>query len=72
MNPENKCLRCGNIDLQPGRLQSTGKIWFSPDNAKFFTMQTGDVALHANICMACGTVHLIGDVKKTKSLTDRE
>ena len=69
MATDKKCLRCGSTDLQPGRIQSTGKIWFTPDNAKFFTFKTSDVTVRANICLDCGTVELVGDVHKAQSLT---
>jgi hypothetical protein len=68
MTTEKKCLRCGNTELQPGRLQSTGRIWFTPDNLKFFTLMTSDVPVRAYICLDGGTVELVGDVHKAQSL----
>ena len=69
MATDKKCLRCGGTQLQPGRIQSTGKVWFKPDNAKFFTFNTSDVEVRANICLDCGTVELVGDTHKAQSLT---
>jgi hypothetical protein len=69
MPTEKKCLRCGSTNLQPGRLQATGRVSFTPDNARFFTLQTSDVPVRADICLDCGTVELVGDVQKAQSLT---
>jgi len=66
-----KCLRCGGERLEPGALQSTGKIYFRPANSSFWSFRTADVPVEANICLDCGTVELIGDVKKAEALVGR-
>jgi len=66
-----KCLRCGGERLEPGAIQSTGKIYFRPANSSFWSFRTADVPVEANICLDCGTVELIGDIKKAESLVGR-
>jgi hypothetical protein len=68
---EPACSRCGGTQLEPGAIQATGRLYFRPANAKFLTFRTGDIAIHANVCIACGHVDLVADVKKLSSLTER-
>ena len=68
MPTDRKCLRCGGTQLEPGRIQSRGKVWFKPDNAKFFTFNTSDVQVRAALCLDCGTVDLVGDIEKAQAL----
>jgi predicted nucleic-acid-binding Zn-ribbon protein len=71
MATEKKCLRCGGASLEPGAIRSTGHIYFRPENAKFFTFQFADVPVRANMCVDCGTIELVGDVRKAQSLTGK-
>jgi predicted nucleic-acid-binding Zn-ribbon protein len=43
MKEEMTCLRCGSNNIKPGALQSTGKIYAHPDNAKLETYLTTGV-----------------------------
>jgi len=43
MREEMTCLRCGSTNIKPGALQSTGKIYARPDNAKLETYLTTGV-----------------------------
>ena len=63
------CLRCGGTNLEPGTLQSAGRIAFRPENALAFPRQSGVVLIRANICLDCGTLDLVGDAFKAQSLT---
>ena len=65
------CLRCGGTNLEPGAVESTGRIYFRPENSRFMTLSTANVPLKANICVDCGTIEFIGDVGKTRKLTRR-
>ncbi len=65
---EQKCLRCGSSNFQPGVIQSTGSIFFVPDNTKFLSALSSDVSLKTRICMDCGTLDLTGDTKKVAAL----
>jgi hypothetical protein len=69
MPTEKKCLRCGGTQLQPGKIKSTGKIWFKPEKTKFLTLKTSNVDMHASLCLDCGTIDLAGDPGKAKALT---
>lgn len=66
-----KCPSCQSENLEPGEIQSTGKIYFKPANTKFLTLKTSNVQVKANICLDCGNIMLIGDIEKTKDLTSR-
>lgn len=63
------CLHCGSAKCEPGRLQSTGRIHFIPDNTKFLKMKTSNVHVDAYMCADCGIVQLVGDTEKTAELT---
>jgi predicted nucleic-acid-binding Zn-ribbon protein len=67
-----KCLRCGGENLTPGKVQSSGRMCFYPENTKFMTLKTSDVPVGANLCLDCGFIEFIGDVKKAKDLTSQK
>ena len=66
---EKKCLRCGGFNLEPGALQSTGRLTFTPENSLALPRQNSQVLVRASICLDCGTLDLVGDAFKTQSLT---
>jgi hypothetical protein len=66
-----KCLRCGGTRLEPGAIQSTGRIYFRPTNSSFWTFGTANVRVKSNMCLDCGTVELVGDIKKAGALAGR-
>jgi len=69
MNEEKKCLRCGGTNLQPSDLQSTGKIYSRPKDAKLVTVLTTGVPVSALICLNCGHVELVVDTERVRSIT---
>lgn len=69
MNEEKKCLRCGGTNLQPSDLQSTGKIYSRPKDAKLVTVLTTGVPVNALICLDCGHVELVVDTERVRSIT---
>ena len=71
MNNETKCLRCGSTDLGTGWVQSTGKVSFRPDDAKFLTYRFADIKVGSRMCYDCGNIELVGDVKKARSLVKK-
>jgi len=71
MNGEKKCLRCGSTNLQPSDLQSTGKIYSRPKDAKLVTVLTTGVPISSLVCLDCGHVELLVDAKKAKSITKK-
>lgn len=68
MNIEKKCLRCGGTNVKPSELQSTGKIYSRPEDAKFTTIFTTGTPVSGLICFDCGHVELLVDVNKAKAL----
>ena len=71
MNSERKCPSCSSTNLEPGSVQSTGRVHFRPENTKFFTLGTNEVAVAANVCMECGNVMLVADLRKAAKLLDK-
>lgn len=69
MNEEKKCLRCGGTNLQPSDLQSTGKIYSRPKDAKLVTVLTTGVPVSALICLNCGHLELVVDTERVRSIT---
>jgi hypothetical protein len=57
--------------LGTGWVQSTGKVCFRPDDAKFLTHRFADVKVGSRMCYACGSIELIGDVKKARALVKK-
>ncbi|MHC4170800.1 MAG: hypothetical protein ACYSWQ_28005 [Planctomycetota bacterium] len=63
-----KCASCGSEDLEPGRIQSTGRVYFRPKNARFLSLKSADIEIDGNICTECGFIMLFGDKGKVKAL----
>ena len=68
MSEERKCLKCGGTNVKPGAIESTGKIYARPNDAKLDTFLTTGALVNVNICFDCGYIELIGDTDKLKSL----
>ena len=68
MTEEMKCLRCGGTNLKPCDVQSTGKVYSCPRDAKLMTLLTTGVPISNLTCFDCGHVELLVDVDKAKSL----
>ena len=68
MSEEVKCIRCGSTSFSTGWVQSTGKMYFRPDKAKFFSPRTSDLGVSGRMCMECGFLELVGDLEKAKSV----
>jgi hypothetical protein len=64
-----KCGRCGADMVDGGALYSAVRVSFRPQDAKFMTLQTGDVMTKAIMCRGCGLVEIVGDVSKLRRLT---
>ena len=63
------CVRCGGEMSDFGALYSAVRLTFRPQDAKFMTLQTGDVMTKAVMCRGCGLVEILGDVNKLRRLT---
>jgi len=68
MSQENRCLKCGGTNVKPGVLQSTGKIYARPNNAKLDTLLTTGALVNANICFDCGNVEMVVEPDKLKQI----
>lgn len=69
MDNEMKCMRCGGTNVIPSELQSTGKIYSRPKNAKLLTVLTTGAPVSALTCLDCGHLELMVDTEKAKALT---
>lgn len=69
MTVNKTCLRCGYSSLEPGRVQSTGLLYFRPTNPRIMTVRTADIPLQANMCLSCGTIDFRGEVNKARKLS---
>jgi len=63
------CYRCGGETASVGALFSAVRTSFRPMDAKFLTLETGDVMTKATMCRSCGVIEIIGDVNKLRRLT---
>ncbi len=63
-----KCIRCGSTQLSSGWVQSTGKMYFRPDSVKFLAPKTADLSVNGRMCLECGSIELVGDLKKARSM----
>jgi predicted nucleic-acid-binding Zn-ribbon protein len=63
-----RCLWCESERLEDGKLEGTGRIYFKPQNARFFVMTTSEVDLRARVCVDCGYIDLYADTAKLKKL----
>jgi predicted nucleic-acid-binding Zn-ribbon protein len=68
MNEENNCLRCGSTNVKPGALESTGKIYARPKDAKLETLLKTGVLVNVNICFDCGHVEMVVVTNELKSV----
>jgi len=68
MSIEQKCPACDSTLLEPGSIQSTGRIYFRPENTRFLTLGTNDIPVVANLCANCGHIMLVGDLRKANKL----
>lgn len=62
------CGKCGGGQVAAGALYSAVRMAFRPNDAKFLTLQTGDVMTKAMMCRDCGTVEIVGDIMKLRRL----
>jgi hypothetical protein len=53
----------------PGALYAAVRISFRPQDARFMTLETGEVMTKALMCRVCGLVEIVGDVNKLRRLT---
>lgn len=66
-----RCLRCGGERMEPGGLHTIGGLSFRPTNSTFWTLQP-NVAIQAFLCLDCGHLELVGDVKRAEALVGQD
>jgi predicted nucleic-acid-binding Zn-ribbon protein len=71
MDEKRKCLRCGSTNTKPSNLQSTGKIYIRPKDAKLSAVLRTGVPVDAIVCLDCGHIELITDPAKAKNLVKK-
>ena len=69
MSEEKTCLRCGGSNLKSGAVQSTGKVYFRPDDYKSVALFTTGVLIDALVCFECGHLELVVNADKASSLS---
>ncbi len=52
-----------------GAIYAAVRLSFRPQDAKFMTLETGEVMTKAIMCRDCGFIELVGDVNKLRRLT---
>jgi hypothetical protein len=65
MTQNPRCPVCGSDRVEPGRLESTGRVHFRPDHARFLKAETTNVEVFGLLCMQCGNLTLLKDGKST-------
>ena len=67
-----RCAVCGNSEFVPGRLRSTGRVYFQPEKTRFLVVGDSFVGTEALACTACGHVQMFADTEKLASLVPEE
>ena len=63
------CAHCGGELTAAGALYSALRLTFRPENAKFLTLESGEVMTKGLMCGECGVIEIVGDVNKLRRLT---
>jgi len=63
-----RCVACGHSHLIPGKIQSTGNVYFKPAKTRFFALMESFVGMEARVCPRCGYVQLFTDTGKLDRL----
>ena len=66
-----QCIRCGNPNLVPTELQSTGRLYARPMGSKPVTIFTSGVVIDGITCLECGHLELRVSPKKATSLVSK-
>jgi Domain of unknown function (DUF6487) len=69
MEPVRMCGRCGGEMSADGALYAAVRMSFRPQDAKFMTLETGEIMTKAVMCRDCGLIEIVGDVSKLRRLT---
>lgn len=55
--------------MAEGAIYAAVRLSFRPQDAKFMTLETGEVMTKGVMCTSCGLIELVGDVNKLRRLT---
>ena len=69
MTAKKTCLQCGSSSIEPGRVQSTGRLYFRLTNPRIITVHTADIPVRARMCLGCCAIDLGGEVDKARKLS---
>ncbi len=63
-----RCAACGHTGLVPGRVQSTGRVYFRPNHTRFLTLHQSAVPTEARVCPRCGFVQMFADTERLDNI----
>ncbi len=67
-----RCAACGHTILIEGVFRGSGKMYFRPNQTKFWVFAESLVPTSARVCAACGTLQLRADTATLQRLAPRE
>ena len=67
-----RCAVCGHGFLLSGDVRSTGKVYFHPARATFWTLAESMVPIEARACPVCGHVQMFADTGQLAKLMKAE
>lgn len=67
----NRCAACGHSGLLVGRLRGTGRLYFQPEQTRFWVFEESMVPTKARVCAACGYIQMHADTVKLNRLAVR-
>jgi excisionase family DNA binding protein len=62
------CPSCHFDELIQGRVQGTGRVYFTPENTSFWSFRTNNVETRASMCPRCGVITWFGDTEELERL----
>ncbi|MCM8530320.1 MAG: helix-turn-helix domain-containing protein [Lentisphaeraceae bacterium] len=71
INNNPRCQLCGSSNLVHGKCQSTGLLYFVPEQAKFWTLKTSNVSVKSIMCSKCGNINFIGDKSHLENIVEQ-
>lgn len=63
-----RCAACGHDVLVEGRVQGTGRLYFKPNQTRFWVFEESLVPIRAQTCTACGYIQMRADTSKLNRL----
>ena len=63
-----RCMACGHSRLVEGQLRGAGKLYFKPEESRFWVLSEAMVPTSARVCTACGLMQLYAGTDKLAKL----